>query len=85
MSVQITVDGVVVHIEAGSVLTAALVGSGHWGLRAHPVTGEPRGPLCGMGACLECEVQVDDQRDVRACLTAVREGMRVVTSQNVNP
>lgn len=71
------------HTEPDTVLTAALVGSGRWPLRSHPVTGEPRGPLCGMGACLECEVQVDDERDVRACLTAVRDGMRVVTGKDV--
>lgn len=81
MSVQITINGVGVRTEPGTMLTAVLIESGHWMLRSHPVTGEPRGALCGMGACLECEVQVDDHRDVRACITTVRNGMRVITGQ----
>ena len=36
-----------------------------------------RGPLCAMGTCFECRVRVDGVPHVRACLTPVREGMRV--------
>ena len=40
----------------------ALIAAGRWTLRVHPLTGEPRGPLCGMGVCLECEEPISAKR-----------------------
>jgi glycine/D-amino acid oxidase-like deaminating enzyme len=39
--------------------------------------GAPRGFYCGMGVCHDCVVVVDGRRGQRACLTEVRDGMRV--------
>jgi hypothetical protein len=39
--------------------------------------GAPRGFYCGMGVCHDCVVVVDGRRGQRACLTKVRDGMRV--------
>ncbi|MCQ1769620.1 (2Fe-2S)-binding protein [Neorhizobium galegae] len=39
----------------------------------------PRGYYCGMGVCWECTVAIDGQRGVRACLTEICDGMRIVT------
>ena len=36
---------------------------------------------CGMGACQDCLVTVDGTSGVRACLTPVRAGMDVTTSE----
>jgi len=79
-TVQITVDGERVDAAEGASLTAAFVGARRWRLRDNPVSGEPRGPFCGMGACFECEVTVDGRPHVRACLTRVVAGMAVETS-----
>ena len=79
MNARIEVDGETVSAPRGAMLTAALIAAGRWVLRAHPVTGTPRGPLCGMGVCLECEVTVDGRPATRACLTRVTDGMRVWT------
>jgi predicted molibdopterin-dependent oxidoreductase YjgC len=46
-------------------------------LRASPVSGAPRAPYCLMGVCFECLVEVDGVRDRQACLTTIRDGMRV--------
>jgi len=43
------------------------------------VTGEPRGPLCGMGICFECRVTIDGHRHCRACQTEAIDGMEVRT------
>jgi sarcosine oxidase subunit alpha len=43
--------------------------------------GEPRIPLCNMGTCFECGVTVDGVPLTRSCLTTVRDGMRVETSE----
>jgi aerobic-type carbon monoxide dehydrogenase small subunit (CoxS/CutS family) len=80
---QIVVNGAPLTTDRGAALTAALVAAGHWVLRAHPLTGAPRGPLCGMGVCQECEVTVDGQPGTRACLTPVTDGMQVETSAPV--
>ena len=45
-------------------------------MRSSPARDAPRGIYCGMGVCFECTVSVDGQM-MRACITTVREGMRV--------
>jgi len=40
-------------------------------------TGEPRGLFCAIGYCSECQMIVDGKPDVRACVTFVKDGMRV--------
>jgi succinate dehydrogenase/fumarate reductase-like Fe-S protein len=42
------------------------------------VSGQRRAPLCGMGICQECRVNIDGLRRL-ACQTICREGMRVET------
>lgn len=75
---QILMDGRLVTARPGMNLAAALMNAGVSGMRAAP-GGEPRGPWCGMGVCFECRVTVDGRRDVRACMTQVRDGMEVRT------
>ena len=77
--VRITVDQRTVEVPAGVTLAAGLLDAGMWATRTS-VRGEARGPLCGMGACFECRVTIDDVLAQRACLVAVREGMRVETT-----
>ena len=73
------VDGRPTEAESGESLLAALWNAGARAVRTS-VTGEARGPLCGMGTCFECRVTVDGRPGVRACLETVREGMRVETA-----
>ncbi|MER8549879.1 (2Fe-2S)-binding protein [Mesorhizobium sp. M1169] len=65
-SIGDTVAGVLFMIETLSIRRSL-------DLRVH------RGYYCGMGVCWECTVTIDGQSGVRACLTEVREGMRIVT------
>ena len=74
--VRFTVDGRPAAAEAGVSLLAVLWNDGVRAVRTS-VTGEARGPLCGMGTCFECRVTLDGQPHVRSCLTPVREGMNV--------
>ncbi|MEV7012587.1 (2Fe-2S)-binding protein [Streptosporangium sp. NPDC051022] len=76
----IVVDGRPVRAVDGVSLAAALVGDRRWSLRRNPVSGDLRGPFCGMGVCFECEVTVDGRPGVRACITRIRAGMRVETA-----
>jgi D-hydroxyproline dehydrogenase subunit gamma len=43
------------------------------------VTGEPRGPVCGMGICLECRASIDGVTHQRTCQILCRPGMDVRT------
>ncbi|MFY7070151.1 (2Fe-2S)-binding protein [Nocardiopsis changdeensis] len=78
--VEVTVDGRPVLVRPGTSVAAALLEQGRWDFRVDPVSGRDRGPYCGMGVCLECEVTVDARPHVRACLERVREGMRIDTA-----
>lgn len=78
MSTVITVDGRPVTVAAGSSVAAALLNAGITAFR-RSISGEPRGPVCGMGVCFECRVTIDGVPHERACLISVRDGMTVRT------
>ena len=77
-TVTLVVNGVSVTMPAGSMVSAAILKTGIHGFR-RSVTGEPRGPLCGMGICFECRVTIDDDQHCRSCQTVCRNGMDVRT------
>jgi D-hydroxyproline dehydrogenase subunit alpha len=72
-------------IEAleGETIAAALSAAGIVAYR-RTASGVPRGLHCGMGACFDCVVTVDDRIGQRACMTKVAPGM-IVTSATVMP
>jgi len=75
--VQILVGGEAVEAHEGESLAAALLASGRSATRWTARTGEPRGYFCGMGICHDCLVRVEGLGTVRACMTAVIDGLRV--------
>jgi predicted molibdopterin-dependent oxidoreductase YjgC len=74
----IQVDGEPVPAFAGESVATVLLTLGRRTFR-HTEHGAPRGLFCGMGVCFDCLVTVDGIENVRACLTAVAEGMVVET------
>ncbi|HEY3579109.1 MAG TPA: 2Fe-2S iron-sulfur cluster-binding protein [Pyrinomonadaceae bacterium] len=62
------------------MVTAAVLEAGTTSFR-RSVTGEPRGPLCGMGICFECRVTIDGVAHVRSCQTLCENGMDVRTDE----
>lgn len=76
--VKLTIDGVPVIMPMGSLVAAAILKSGKHAFR-RSVTGEPRGPLCGMGICFECRVTIDGEAHCRSCQTTCEDGMDVRT------
>lgn len=80
-TVRITIDDVAVECAVGTSVAAALLNRGGpaaWHVRTS-VTGQPRGPLCGMGVCFECRATIDGQPHERTCQLPVRDGMEVRT------
>lgn len=62
-------------------IAAALLANGVRTLRVHEESGTPRGFYCNIGHCMECRVTVNDQANVRACLTVVKQNMVVEGGQ----
>jgi predicted molibdopterin-dependent oxidoreductase YjgC len=76
---NIIVDDRRMRVAAGTTVAAALFNLGIAAFR-RSVSGEPRGPVCGMGVCFECRVTIDSRPHQRACLIAVADGMHIRTA-----
>ncbi len=72
----LSLDGRPTVAEPGETVAVALARAGRDAF-ATSISGEPRGPLCGMGICHECRVTIDGERHRLACLTPCAEGMRI--------
>jgi predicted molibdopterin-dependent oxidoreductase YjgC len=79
-TVMLLVNGTEVTMPAGSMVSAAIMTTGVSSFR-RSATGEPRGPLCGMGICFECRVTIDGEAHCRSCQTVCRNGMDVRTDE----
>jgi len=76
--VRLRINGVEVEVPEGTTVAAAVLMAGHDVFR-RSVSGEGRGPLCGMGICFECRVTISGQVHRRSCQTPCRWGMDVIT------
>jgi predicted molibdopterin-dependent oxidoreductase YjgC len=76
--VTLTIDGRSIGVPPGTTVAAALARTGVTAYR-RSVTGEPRGPLCGMGICFECRVTIDGIPHRLSCQTVCAGGMEVRT------
>ena len=82
--VRFTFDGRAHEGIAGDSIASALAADGVDVLSRSFKYHRPRGVLCAAGRCPNCLVEVDGLPSVRACVTPVRDGMRV-RSQNAWP
>lgn len=73
----ITVNGREVRVAPGTSVAAAMMTAGD--PCRFSVRGEPRGPLCGMGTCMECRATVNGVAHRRTCQLVCAAGMEVVT------
>jgi sarcosine oxidase subunit alpha len=78
--ITLSVNGKSVTVPAGSMVSAAVAGAGITTCR-RSVTGERRGPLCGMGICFECRVRINGHPHCRSCQILSESGMRVETDE----
>jgi predicted molibdopterin-dependent oxidoreductase YjgC len=87
-AVQISVEGRWVQAREGQTLAVALLNASVVPFRNTPVSGQARAPLCLMGVCFDCLVEVDGAPNVQSCMVEVREGMQVrlhVGARQVGP
>jgi predicted molibdopterin-dependent oxidoreductase YjgC len=77
--VGIEVDGRAIDARAGESVAAALLNAGCVPFRHTPLSGAPRAPVCMMGVCFDCLVEIDGVPNVQSCMVPVRSGMRIRT------
>lgn len=78
--IQLCVNGKSVSVPRGTIVAAAVALAGETSFRKS-VLGRPRGPLCGMGICMECRVTINGQPHCRSCQTLCEPGMEVRTNE----
>jgi len=76
--VYLSVNDVHITVAEGTTVASAILIAGI--PTRQSVTGEPRGPLCGMGICFECRATIDGVAHQRSCQVLCTEGMDVRTS-----
>jgi len=76
--VSLKINGMPITVPSGTTVLVALLMNGIVGIR-RSVTGERRGPLCGIGVCFECRVTINDQPHCRSCQILCQNGMDVRT------
>jgi predicted molibdopterin-dependent oxidoreductase YjgC len=74
----ITIDGETRQVREGTTVAAAVLQS--HGFSRRSVSGGTRQPLCGMGICYECRVEIDGRLHQRSCQILCQSGMKVVTA-----
>jgi predicted molibdopterin-dependent oxidoreductase YjgC len=75
--VTLHVQGQAIQARAGDSLAIALLNADVVPFRHTPVSGQPRAPLCMMGVCFDCLVEVDGRQNVQSCMVEVTDGMQV--------
>jgi D-hydroxyproline dehydrogenase subunit gamma len=75
--IEVMVDGKAVRVSSGAMVAVAISLAGAVCRRS--VSGEMRGPLCGMGTCFECRATVNGIPFCRTCQILCLPGMQVNT------
>ncbi|MBC7463194.1 MAG: (2Fe-2S)-binding protein [Actinobacteria bacterium] len=76
-------NGDEIKAQDGQSVAAALLNVGARITRITRIHSQPRGVFCGIGICFDCLVVIDGVPNQRACLTDVRQGMKVEIQDGV--
>ncbi len=78
-NMTVTVNGAPISVPSGATVAVAVSLAGQ--ACRTSVSGEARGPLCGMGICFECRVAIDGRPHCRSCQILCEPGMEVRTDE----
>jgi sarcosine oxidase subunit alpha len=78
--ISFMLNGKLVQAERGISVAAAVMNNNITRFR-RSVTGEARGPLCGMGICFECRLKIDGRSHQKSCQIPLVSGMVAVTDE----
>lgn len=76
--ITLVINGQQVSVKPGTTVASAVILVNETTFR-RSVSGEARGPLCGMGICFECRLTINGQAHVRSCQVLCKPGMDVRT------
>jgi len=76
-------EGREIVAQRGDSVAAALLAASVTTFRTSFRSGLPRAPLCMIGNCFECLVEIDGNPNRQACRVRVRDGMRVRVQQGM--
>jgi len=79
-TVVVSLNGRSFTVPLGTTVAATVLGAGVASCR-RSVTGEARGPLCGIGICFECRVTVNGVPHVKSCQLLCVPGMEIATDE----
>ena len=74
-------DGSTLDGFEGEPVAVALKAHGVMTHRFTSKNEEPRGIFCAIGRCTDCVMVVDGRRNVRTCITPLKDGMKVETQK----
>jgi len=79
--ISISINGQAFRVAANISVAAALACCAENGIAACriSVSGQQRGPFCGMGVCQECRVTINQAPHQLACQTMCQENMQIQT------
>lgn len=75
--IVLTINGKRQEVLEDTTVAAAIMNAGSTCRTS--LTGEARGPLCGMGICFECRAIVNGKPHQRTCQMICENGMEVET------
>jgi sarcosine oxidase subunit alpha len=76
--IRIRVNGNSVEVSAGTSVAVAILVAGE--ACRTSVSGQKRGPLCGMGTCFECRATLNGAPHTRTCQVLCEPGMDIQTT-----
>ena len=82
-TVTINIEGEEVQAPVGETVAAAVLVHGLEYTRTTPLSGAPRAPLCMMGVCFECLMEIDGAPNRQTCQVQVAQGMKIRRQQGV--
>ena len=77
--ITVAVNGIRIALPVGTTAAVAMMIAG--APCRTSVSGEPRGPLCGMGICFECRAEIDGLKHRRSCQILCASGMEIRSNE----
>jgi len=74
-TLTVYVNGRAIAVPTGSTAAVAVLLAGN--VYRTSVSGEPRAPLCGMGTCFECRMEINGVPQLRSCQVLCEPKMEI--------
>jgi predicted molibdopterin-dependent oxidoreductase YjgC len=75
--VTVFIEDKAVMVREGDSVAAAVLIAGLTATRTTAISESKRAPYCLMGVCYECLLTIDGKENTQACMTQVRDGMKI--------